>query len=85
MVKITLGIEGMACGMCEVHINNTIRRSFRVKSVKSSFSKGKTEIVTEDALDEAKLRAVIDATGYIVTSFATESYEKKKGFPLFRR
>lgn len=29
MVKITLDAEGMACGMCESHINDTIRsRSF---------------------------------------------------------
>ena len=32
MVKITLRIEGMACGMCESHINDTVRRQFRTSS-----------------------------------------------------
>lgn len=26
MIKTTLGIEGMMCGMCESHINNAIRK-----------------------------------------------------------
>ena len=31
MVKITLDIEGMACGMCEAHVNDAVRRVFPVK------------------------------------------------------
>ena len=31
MVKITLEIQGMACGMCASHINDTIRKNFGVK------------------------------------------------------
>ena len=38
MLKITLGIDGMQCSMCEAHINDTIRRS-PVKKVTSSHSK----------------------------------------------
>lgn len=30
MVKITLGTEGMACGMCETHINEAVRNAFQV-------------------------------------------------------
>ena len=26
MVKITLDVEGMACGMCEAHVNDAIRK-----------------------------------------------------------
>ena len=40
MVKITLDIEGMACGMCEAHVNDAVRRVFPVKKVTSSHSKG---------------------------------------------
>ena len=47
MVKQTLDINGMSCGMCESHINDTIRRQFQVKKVTSSHKKGKTEIITE--------------------------------------
>ena len=31
MVKITVGIEGMACGLCEAHINEAMRNAFQVK------------------------------------------------------
>lgn len=30
MVKITLDIDGMACGMCEAHVNNAVRNAFAV-------------------------------------------------------
>ena len=33
MIKMTVGIEGMACGMCEAHVNEAIRNTFRVKKV----------------------------------------------------
>lgn len=84
MVKMVVSIEGMACGMCESHINNAVRNTFSVKKVTSSHSKGKTEIIAESALDEEKLKEVIHATGYQVISIQTEPYEKK-GFSLFRR
>ncbi len=35
MVKITASIEGMACGMCEAHINEAVRNAFPVKKVTS--------------------------------------------------
>lgn len=77
MVKITLKIEGMSCGMCETHINDTVRRHFGVKKVSSSHSKGQTEIIAENTLDEEALRKVISETGYIVLSIKTEPYVKK--------
>jgi hypothetical protein len=33
MVKITLTIEGMSCGMCETHINDMVRRQFDIKKI----------------------------------------------------
>ena len=32
MYKVTAGIEGMMCGMCESHIQDAIRKAFNVKS-----------------------------------------------------
>ena len=84
MVKITLNVEGMACQMCEAHINDAVRRDFKVKKVTSSHRKNTTEIVAEEVLDEEALKAAIDATGYRVTGIKTEPYEKK-GFSLFGR
>ena len=77
MMKITVKIDGMMCGMCESHINDAVRRAFPVKKVSSSHSKGETVIVTEINIEETALRSVVDATGYKVTSVTKEPYEKK--------
>ena len=60
MIKTTVGIDGMMCGMCESHINESIRNHFSVKKVTSSHTKGETVILTENDLDEAKLKETID-------------------------
>ncbi len=80
MVKITLHVDGMACGMCEAHVNDAVRKAFPVKKVNSSHGKGITEIIAQQPLDEEALRKAIDATGYTVTAINTEAYEKKKRF-----
>lgn len=41
MVKTTLGIDGMMCGMCESHMNDAIRNNFDVKKVTSSHRKNR--------------------------------------------
>lgn len=55
MVKITVDIEGMACGMCEAHINETVRNTFQVKKVTSSHTKKQTVIITEKDIPEQEL------------------------------
>lgn len=84
MAKTILKVEGMACGMCEAHVNDAVRKAFSVKKVTSSHAKGRTEILSEQPLEEEKLRAAIEATGYQVTAISSEPYEKK-GFSLFRK
>lgn len=84
MVKIILEVDGMACGMCEAHVNDAVRKEFSVKKVTSSHTKGKTEIIADAPVDEEKLKAVISATGYTVKSMKSEPYEKK-GFSFFRK
>lgn len=84
MVKTILKVEGMACGMCEAHVNDAVRKAFSLKKVTSSHAKGRTEILSEQPLEEEKLRAAIEATGYQVTAISSEPYEKK-GFSLFRK
>jgi copper chaperone CopZ len=77
MVKIVLKIDGMMCGMCESHINDAVRGAFPVKKVTSSHTKGQTVIISEQDIDEATLREVIDKTGYTVRSVKKEPYVKK--------
>ena len=40
MIKTTLKIDGMMCGMCESHMNDVIRKNFKVKKVTSSARDG---------------------------------------------
>ena len=76
MKKITLGIDGMMCGMCESHVNDAVRKAFPVKKVSSSHGKGETVILTEQDIPEDALRAAVEATGYHVTAFRSEPCEK---------
>ena len=84
MQQTTVQVGGMQCGMCESHINDAIRRAFQVQKVTSSRSKGTTVIVSEEALDEAKLRKVIEGTGYDVGAISQAPYKKKGLFGLGR-
>ncbi len=77
MTKMTVKIDGMVCGMCESHINDAIRQAFPVKKVSSSSRKKETVILTEAAIDEERLRSVIDQTGYRFLSVHREPYVKK--------
>ena len=77
MVKITVGIEGMACGMCEVHINEAVRNAFRVKKVTSSHTKKQTVIISENEIPKQELKNVVAKAGYDAVSISSEPYEKK--------
>ena len=77
MVKITLGIDGMACGMCEAHINEAVRNAFPVKKVTSSHTKKETVILSEREIPETELRKVVAEAGYDVMSVNCEQYERK--------
>lgn len=83
MQQYTLKIDGMMCGMCESHVNESIRNAFSVKKVTSSQAKGETIILTEKDLDEKKLKETIDKTGYQLLSISQSPYEKKKGLFSF--
>ena len=85
MLQITVQVEGMACNMCEAHVNDAIRKAFPVKKVTSSHSKKQTVILTETDIDESKLKAAIDATGYISGDVQKEQYRKKGLFAAFKK
>lgn len=85
MYKITAQVEGMACGMCEAHVNEAVRKHFRVKKVTSSHSKGITEILTEMPMTETELRTAIGTAGYRVESVTVQPYEKKGLFSFLHK
>ena len=77
MIQYTIAVEGMACSMCEAHINDAVRKAFPVKKVTSARSKKETTVLTETELDEEALRAAISATGYEVGEIRKEPWAKK--------
>lgn len=85
MVQITLKIDGMACGMCESHVNDAVRAKFPVKKVTSSHTKGETVILSEEDISEEAMRAVIEPTGYKVLGYVSEPYEKKGLFGRLKK
>lgn len=85
MVKVTMKIDGMMCGMCEAHVNDAVRGAAAVKKVSSSHSKGETVVISDNAPDEESVRAAIEKTGYKVLDYKCEPYEKKGLSALFGR
>ncbi len=77
MYKITLSVEGMSCGKCEEHVNNAIRKSFKVKSVTSSRTEKKTVIIAKEDIDASALGTVISGLGFKLTDVTSEPCEKK--------
>ena len=69
MNKYVLGIDGMGCGMCEMHVEDTIRKNIKVKKVKASHIKNVAVVFTEDNLAEEDFKNILDPTGYRIISF----------------
>ncbi len=80
MIKTTVKIDGMMCEMCEAHMNDVFRNNFSVKKVKSSHKKGESVVISEESLDEARVRQKVEDIGYDVLSIDSEPYEKKGFF-----
>ena len=72
MIKITMQVEGMRCGMCECHVNDVVRKVDKVKKVKSSHSKNRTTVIAEDGVDVTAVSAAVTAQGYTVGTIETE-------------
>ena len=69
MIETVVKVDGMMCGMCESHVNDAVRKAFpEAKKVASSHTKGQTVIHSEQALDEAKLRDVINKGQTVIHS-----------------
>ena len=77
MVKIILNIDGMKCAMCEVHIENEIRKNFKIKKVKASHKNNTAIIISEDDIKTEYLKNVIDKTGYRILGIEKKEVVKK--------
>jgi len=78
MNKYILGIEGMRCGMCEMHVEDTIRKSYPTyKKVKASRFSNTVIVIIPDEISEEEFIAVFKPTGYRITSYQKTAAVKK--------
>lgn len=85
MVKTVLKIDGMMCGMCEAHMNELIRKNFKVKKVTSSAKDGETVIISDAEMDIPWAKKQIKDIGYELVDYTSEPYEKKGLFHFGRK
>lgn len=64
MIRMTVKVEGMMCGMCEAHVNDAVRRSLPVKKVTSNHKKQETVILAEQDIEDSRIQAAIKDSGY---------------------
>lgn len=77
MLETIIKIDGMMCGMCETHINDAIRNAFPVKKVRASRKRGLAVILSEQPIDLAALKTVVEKTGYRAGDAETHITEPK--------
>ncbi len=85
MYKTIAKVDGMRCGMCESHVNDVVRRNFDVKKVNASHAKGEVVIVSEQPVDEQKLRFAVGEQGYVVGTVTSEEYKQKGLFGWLKK
>lgn len=87
MQEITVGVDGMMCGMCGEPCKRRSARCFPDGEEGFFFprSPGKTVIVIEEDIPDEKIREVIDKTGYTVTGITRKPYEKKGFFSRLKK
>ncbi len=84
MIKTTIKIDGMMCGMCEAHVNDAVRAAFDVKKVTSSHTKKECTILSQSPIDEAKLKEVVEKQGYSAGECISEPQDKKGLFSFLK-
>ena len=83
MIRTTLKIDGMMCGMCEAHVCAAIRKAVpSAKKVTASKNKKEASFLTEEAVDQDSLKSAVDATGYTCLGIESAPYKKKGLFGL---
>ena len=84
MYITTASIDGMMCNMCESHINEMIRKSFRVKKVTSSHKKNETVIICDNKISANELEKVLEPMGYHCMNVRHEEYKKRGIFDFLQ-
>ena len=78
MIRTTLKIDGMMCGMCEAHVCDAIRKAVpSAKKVTASRSRKEASFLTEEPVDATGLKSAVEATGYTCLDISSAPYEKR--------
>lgn len=80
MFKTTIQVEGMACSMCESHVQEAIRRLGSVSKVKANRKKKEVSFLSEEILDPKTIQKTIEELGYKCKSISTSEHKKKSLF-----
>ena len=73
MYKTTVTVEGMMCHMCEKHVNEALSKAFAAENPVSDHTANKTEFISAEKPDAAKVKEIIEAAGYTVKAVHTET------------
>ena len=85
MYETKVKIDGMMCGMCDTPIHDATLHPFSVPTVTATHSTGEADIISEEPIDEAKLREAITKTGYDFVSMTSKPYEKHGLFGFLKK
>ena len=66
----TMKIEGMMCGHCEATVKKALEAVEGVTSAQVSHENGTAVVTLSKAVDDAALRAAVEAKDYRVTSIS---------------
>ena len=78
MYEIILGVDGMKCGMCEAHINESVRSVVPdAKTIRANRKTRQVVIVSEGVIDKAALQQAIVSQGYDFLSYEYGPYESE--------
>ena len=85
MIRITVKVDGMMCGMCEAHINDAVRKALPVRKVTSNHKKKETVILTEQDISDSSIEAAVTQSGYTFLG-ATHEEDRPRGLKaLFKK
>ena len=84
MYRTTVKIDGMACSMCEAHVQEAIRKAIpSAKKVSASHVKKEATFVTDDEVSSETVKAAVSGTGYDYVSSQCELLQEQKKKGLF--
>lgn len=77
--KVVLAVDGMTCTSCEHHIESEVKKLPGVSEVKASYDNKSTTVEYDpQKVDETKIIAAINSTGYTVNTKSSLIQEKSK-------